>query len=73
MPAITCCKVLCTAVSYQNTYIKVKIYRTLILLVVFYGFETWSLTFMEDHSLRVMMMIFGPEDGQGNKRVEKTV
>jgi hypothetical protein len=33
--------------------IKVKIYKTIILRVVFYGCETWSLTLREDHRLRV--------------------
>jgi hypothetical protein len=30
-----------------------KIYRTIILPVVLYGCETWSLTLREEHSLRV--------------------
>jgi hypothetical protein len=33
--------------------IKIKIYRTLILPVVLYGCETWSLTVREDRRLRV--------------------
>jgi hypothetical protein len=33
--------------------IKVKIYRTIILPVVLYGCETWSLTFREECRLRV--------------------
>jgi hypothetical protein len=33
--------------------IKVKIYKTIILLVVLYGCETWSLTLREEHRLRV--------------------
>jgi hypothetical protein len=32
--------------------LKIKIYRTIILSVVLYGFETWSDT-KEDHRLRV--------------------
>jgi sorting nexin-29 len=44
--------------------IKVKIYKTIILPVVLYGCETWSLTLREDHRLRVfekkVMRIFGP-------------
>jgi hypothetical protein len=31
----------------------IKIYRTIILPVVLCGFETWSLTLREEHSLRV--------------------
>jgi hypothetical protein len=43
-----------------------KIYRTIILPVVLYGCETWSLTLREEHSLRlfenrVLRRIFGPK------------
>jgi hypothetical protein len=31
----------------------IKIYRTIILPVVLYGCETWSLTLREEHRLRV--------------------
>jgi hypothetical protein len=46
--------------------IKIKIYRTVILPVVFYGCETWSLTLREKHNLkvfknRVLRKIFGPK------------
>jgi hypothetical protein len=34
-------------------YVKVRIYNTIILPVVLYGCETWSLTVREDHKLRV--------------------
>jgi hypothetical protein len=45
---------------------KIKIYRTIILLVVLYGCETWSLTFKEERWLRVFEIsvfrrIFGPK------------
>jgi hypothetical protein len=48
---------------YRN--IKVKIYKTIILPVVLYGCETWSLTLREEHRLmvfenRVLRRIFGP-------------
>ena len=33
--------------------LKIKIYRTIILPVVFYGCETWSLTSREERKLRV--------------------
>jgi hypothetical protein len=33
--------------------VKVKIYKTIILPVVLYGCETWSLTLMEENRLRV--------------------
>jgi hypothetical protein len=45
--------------------VKVKIYKTIILPVVLYGYETWSLTLREEHRLRVfenrvLIRIFGP-------------
>ena len=45
--------------------LKVKIYRTIILPVLLYGFETWSLTLREERKLRVfenrvLRKIFGP-------------
>jgi hypothetical protein len=48
----------------KNT--KIKIYRTIILPVVLYGCETWSLTLREEHRLRefenrVLRGIFGPK------------
>jgi hypothetical protein len=33
--------------------LKVKIYKTIILPVVLYGYETWSLTLRQEHKLRV--------------------
>jgi hypothetical protein len=44
--------------------VKVKIFKTIILPVVLYGCETWSLTLREDHRLRVfenrvLRIIFG--------------
>jgi hypothetical protein len=45
--------------------VKVRIYKTLILPVVLYGCETWSLTVKEEHKLRVfenrVLRIFGPK------------
>jgi hypothetical protein len=45
---------------------KVKIYKTIILPVVLYGCETWTLTLREEHRLRVvenrvLRRIFGPK------------
>jgi len=37
--------------AIQN--LKIKIYRTIILPVVLYGCETWSLTLREERKLRV--------------------
>ena len=51
--------------SLLTTNLKIKIYRTIILPVVLYGCETWSLTLREEHRLRVfenrvLRRIFGP-------------
>jgi hypothetical protein len=48
--------------------LKIKIYCTIILPVVLYGRETWSLTLREERELRVfenrlMRRIFGPKRG----------
>jgi hypothetical protein len=48
----------------KNT--KIKIYRTIILPVVLYGCETWSVTLREEHRLsvfenRLLRRIFGPK------------
>jgi hypothetical protein len=52
--------------SLLSKNIKIKIYRTIILPVVLYGCETWSLTMREEHRLRVfenrvLRRIFGPK------------
>jgi hypothetical protein len=44
----------------------IKIHITIILPVVLYGYETWSLTLREEHKLRVfenrvLRGIFGPK------------
>jgi hypothetical protein len=46
--------------------VKIRIYKTIILLGVLYGCETWSLTLREEHRLRVfenraLRRIFGPK------------
>jgi hypothetical protein len=46
--------------------LQVKIYKTIILRVVLYGCETWSVTLREEHRLRVfenrvLRRIFGPK------------
>jgi hypothetical protein len=46
--------------------LKIRIYKTIILPVVLYGCETWSLTLREEHRLgvfekRVLRKIFGPK------------
>jgi hypothetical protein len=50
--------------------IKIKICKTVILPVVLYGCETWSLTLREEHRLRVfenrvLRKIFGPKRKEG--------
>jgi hypothetical protein len=59
----------------RNVNVKIKIYKTVILPVVLYGCETWSLTLRKEHRLRffenrVLRRIFGPkreEDGSRRK------
>jgi hypothetical protein len=38
---------------------EIKVFRTIILPVVLYGWETWSLTLREERRLRVLRRIFG--------------
>ena len=52
--------------SFLSKTLKIKIYRTIILPVVLYGCETWSLTLREERRLRVfenrvLMRVFGPK------------
>jgi len=52
--------------SLLSKNLKIKIYRTIILPVVLYGCETWSLTLREECRLkvsenRVLRRIFGPK------------
>jgi hypothetical protein len=57
---------------YRN--INIKIHGSIILPVVLYGYETWSLTLREEHRLRVcekrVLKIFEPkrEEGTGEWR-----
>ena len=51
--------------SLLSKNFKIKIYRTIILLIVLYGCETWSVTLREEHRLRVfenrvLSRVFGP-------------
>ena len=50
--------------SLLSKTLKIKIYRTMILPVVLYGYETWSLTLREERRLRgfnnwVLRRVFG--------------
>ena len=52
--------------SLLSKNLRSKIYRTIILLVVVYGCETWSLTLREERRLRlfenrVLRRILGPK------------
>ena len=52
--------------SLLSKSLKIKIYRTIILPVVLYGCETWSLILREERRLRVfenrvLRRIFGPK------------
>jgi hypothetical protein len=51
MFAIIQSRIFCLPVLYKK--LKIKIHKTVILPVVLYGCETWSLTLGEDHRLRV--------------------
>ena len=58
--------------SLLSKKLKIKVYRTIILPVVLYGCETWSLTLREERRLRVfenrvLRRVFGHKrDEQGN-------
>ena len=52
--------------QFATQKLKIKVYRTIILPVVLYGCETWSLTLREERRLRVfenrvLRGIFGPK------------
>jgi hypothetical protein len=52
--------------TIRSRNVQVKMYKTIILPVVLYGCETWSLTLREEHRLRVFenrvpRRIFGPK------------
>jgi hypothetical protein len=56
--------------------VNVKIYKTIILPVVLYGCETWSLTLREEHRLRAfenraLRRIFGPKRRMGKLHNEE--
>ena len=61
--------------SLLSTNLKIKIYRTIILPVVLYGRETWSLTLTEECRLRVfenrLLRIFGPKGDEVTREWRK--
>jgi hypothetical protein len=70
-----CVAALPTRLLSKNT--KIRVHRTIILPVVLYGCETWSLTLKEEQRLRVfenrvLRRIFGPKRGRDDRGVEKT-
>jgi hypothetical protein len=69
MLAIIQSKIFCLPVSYKKN-LKIKIYKTVILPVVLYGCETWSLTLKEEHGLRVFESRV--LDLKGRRIMEKT-
>jgi hypothetical protein len=63
-----CCRSVHSLLSSRllSRKVKVKIYKTIILPIVLYGCETWSLPLREEHRLRVfenrvLRGIFGPK------------
>ena len=68
--------------SLLTKKLKIKIYRTIILPVVLYGCETWSLTLREERRLRVfenrmLRRVFGPKSdevtGNGENYIMKSL
>ena len=62
--------------SLLSKNLKIKIYRTVILSVILYGCETWSLTLREKRrlrvfELRVLRRIFGPKRDEVTKEWRK--
>ena len=58
----------------KNLKIKIRLSRTIILPVVLYGCETWSLTLREERKLRVfenmvLRRIFGPRRDEGMEEI----
>ena len=56
----------CNFSSLLSKQLKIKIYRTIILPVVLYGWDTWSLTLRKERRLRVfenrvLRRVFGPK------------
>jgi hypothetical protein len=55
--------------------VKIRIYKTIILPVVWCGCETWSLTLREEHRLRVfensvLRRIFGPKRNEVKEEIK---
>jgi hypothetical protein len=68
MVSIIQSKIFCLPISYKK--LKIKIYKNVLLPVVLYGCETWSVTLREEHRLRafenrVLRRIFGRKKDHG--------
>ena len=75
MLAIIRCRIFCLPGCYPK-YLKNKIHKSIILSVVLYGCETWSLTLREEQRLRVfenrvVWKIFGPKREELTKELRK--
>ena len=77
-PGNACCHLVQNVLSSRllSRNLKIKVYRTIILPVVLYGCETWSLTLKEECRLwlfenRVLRRIFGPKRGEGTREWRK--
>jgi len=62
--------------SFLSKNLKIKIYRTIILPVVLYGCETWSLILREECRVRVfenrvLRRIFGPKGDEVKREWSK--
>ena len=62
--------------SLLSKKLKIKIYRTIILPIVLYGRETWSLTLREERrprvfENRVLRRVFGPKRDEVTGGMEK--
>jgi hypothetical protein len=70
------CRTFCLPVCYIKN-INIKIYKTIILSVVLYGYETWSRALRKEHRLRVLRRIFGPKrdevTGNGENYIMKSL
>jgi hypothetical protein len=62
--------------SLLSKNVKIRLYEDIILPVILYGCETWSLTLREEHRMKVrenrVLSIFGPKRDDMMGRVEKT-
>jgi hypothetical protein len=70
MLAIIRCRIFSSRLLSKNT--KIRVYRTVVLPVVLYGCETWSLTLSEEQRLRVfenrvLRRIFGPKRDEATR------